>query len=287
MHSFETKARAKINLSLDVMGKRPDGYHTVKMIMQSIELHDKVFIEVVDGGIEVTSDNCWIPSGSENIAFKAAKLIIDRFGIKKGIKIRIEKRIPVAAGLAGGSSDAASVLKGINQMFALDISETELMAMGKQIGADVPYCMKGGTMLAEGIGELLTELTPVQDVNILLVKPKIGVSTAWVYKNLDFEDIIDRPDTEALISAIQGGRLDALAKGMKNVLETVTIPKYGVIREIKTKLLELGAVGSMMSGSGPTVFGIFNNLESMQNAFDKIKSDRWECFLTKTVCGGI
>ncbi|MDF2523238.1 MAG: 4-(cytidine 5-diphospho)-2-C-methyl-D-erythritol kinase [Clostridiales bacterium] len=287
MHSFEAKARAKINLSLDVTGKRPDGYHIVKMIMQSIDLHDNVFIEVADGGIEVTSDCYWLPSGSENIAYKAAKIMFDRFGINKGIKIRIEKRIPVAAGLAGGSTDAAAVLKGINQLFKLDIDESELMIIGKQIGADVPYCIKGGTMLAEGIGEILTELAPLPEVYLVLVKPKIGVSTAWVYKNLNINQELDRPDTEVLITAIKDNRLDVLAKGMKNVLETVTISKYKVIQEIKTKLLELGALGSMMSGSGPTVFGIFDSLDSAQYALDRIKTDRWECFLTKTVSGGI
>jgi 4-diphosphocytidyl-2-C-methyl-D-erythritol kinase len=287
MHSFEAKARAKINLSLDVTGKRPDGYHIVKMIMQSIDLHDNVFIEVADGGIEVTSDCYWLPSGSENIAYKAAKIMFDRFGINKGIKIRIEKRIPVAAGLAGGSTDAAAVLKGINQLFKLDIDESELMIIGKQIGADVPYCIKGGTMLAEGIGEILTELAPLPEVYLVLVKPKIGVSTAWVYKNLNINQELDRPDTEVLITAIKNNRLDVLAKDMKNVLETVTISKYKVIQEIKTKLLELGALGSMMSGSGPTVFGIFDSLDSAQYALDRIKTDRWECFLTKTVSGGI
>jgi 4-diphosphocytidyl-2-C-methyl-D-erythritol kinase len=287
MHSFEAKARAKINLSLDVTGKRPDGYHIVKMIMQSIDLHDNVFIEVAEGGIEVTSDCYWLPSGSENIAYKAAKIMFDRFGINKGIKIRIEKRIPVAAGLAGGSTDAAAVLKGINQLFKLDIDESELMIIGKQIGADVPYCIKGGTMLAEGIGEILTELAPLPEVYLVLVKPKIGVSTAWVYKNLNINQELDRPDTEVLITAIKDNRLDVLAKGMKNVLETVTISKYKVIQEIKTKLLELGALGSMMSGSGPTVFGIFDSLDPAQYALDRIKTDRWECFLTKTVSGGI
>lgn len=286
MHSFEAKAQAKINLSLDVTGKRTDGYHSVRMIMQSIELHDNVLIEVTDSGIEVTSDCCYVPSGEENIAFKAAKLMIDCFGIKKGIKIKIEKKIPVAAGLAGGSSDAASVLKGIKELFKLDVKETQLMEIGKLIGADVPYCIKGGTMLAEGIGEKLTELAPFQNIDILLVKPKIGVSTAWVYKNLNIQKIMDRPDTNDLITAIKEGRLDALAKGMKNVLETVTIPKYGVIQEIKTKMLELGALGSMMSGSGPTVFGIFDSPDSAHNAYNKIKNDRWESFLTKTVCGG-
>lgn len=282
MDSIEIKARAKINLSLDVLKKRPDGYHEVKMIMQTIDLCDRVIIDIVDGDIEVTSDSKWIPSGRDNIAYKAAKLIAEEFEISKGVSIKIEKKIPVAAGLAGGSSDAAAVLNGMNQLFSLGLGENELMLLGKQIGADVPYCIKGGTMLAEGIGEILTELKQMQEVNVVLVKPKIGVSTAWVYNNLELDKIMDRPDTDALIVAISNGRVDVLARDMRNVLETVTVGKYGIISEIKSKLVELGALGSMMSGSGPTVFGIFEDIATAQNAYEKIKCDRWECFLTKT-----
>ena len=286
MNSIELKAQAKINLSLDVLRKRPDGYHEVKMIMQTIELHDRVYIDTTDGDIDVVSDCRWVPSGEENIAFKAARLILDTCCIKKGVRIKIDKHIPVAAGLAGGSSDAAAVLKGINELFQLGLQENELMVLGKQIGADVPFCIRGGTMLSEGIGEILTPLVPLKEVDLVLVKPKIGVPTAWVYKNLEIDKIMERPDTERLIENIGEGRIDMLAKGMKNVLETVTIKKYGVIDEIKAKLLELGALGSMMSGSGPTVFGIFSDRISAQNACDRIKSDKWECFLTKTISGG-
>ncbi|MCX7922761.1 MAG: 4-(cytidine 5'-diphospho)-2-C-methyl-D-erythritol kinase [Clostridia bacterium] len=280
---MELEARAKINLSLDVTGKRSDGYHEVRMIMQTIELHDTVCLEIIDSGIEISCDSRWVPSNNDNIAYKAAKLLIEKYDIKSGIKIDIRKRIPVAAGLAGGSTDAAAVMKGMNRLFSLGISQTELMALGKQIGADVPYCIKGGTMLAEGLGEILTELNPLQCLHIVLIKPKIGVSTAWVYKNLNLDIITDRPDTEMLIKAVQDNKISVLAENMKNVLETVTLTKYAVIKEIKDRLVEHGAVGSMMSGSGPSVFGIFKDKQSAEHAYKMLVDDRWDCFLTQTV----
>lgn len=283
MNRIEMKARAKINLSLDVLGKRADGYHDLEMIMQTIELHDKVTIVETDCGIEVLCDHKWVPSGNENIAYKAAELVINELEIKKGLRISIDKKIPVAAGLAGGSSDAAAVLKGMNKLLSLNLTDSDLMKMGKLIGADVPYCIKGGTMLAEGIGERLTELPLLDNIDIVLVKPKIGVSTPWVFKNLNLDIIDKRPNTNLLIEAINNKNLKILAKNMENVLETVTVSKYSIIDEIKLKMLELGAIGSMMSGSGPTVFGIFENSAYAQNAFNKIIDDRWDCFLTQTV----
>jgi 4-diphosphocytidyl-2-C-methyl-D-erythritol kinase len=283
MSSMELKAHAKINLSLDVTEKRSDGYHNLRMIMQTIALYDSVFLEEIPSGIEVLCDHKWAPSGNENIAFKAAEHLFNEYKIKRGIKIKIDKRIPVAAGLAGGSSDAASVLKGINSLFKLDLDDNVLMGLGKKIGADVPYCIKGGTMLAEGIGDILTELPHLEKLDIVLVKPRIGVSTPWVYKNLNLGKIIKRPDTELLLDAIKNKRLDILGENMGNVLETVTIPKHPIIQEIKLKMVELGALGSMMSGSGPSVFGIFKDLASAQNAYNKIKCDRWDSFLTVTV----
>lgn len=282
MDSIELKAKAKINLSLDVLRRRPDGYHDIKMIMQSISIHDRVFLELIPRGIDIVCNCRWVPSNSENIAYKAADLLFKQYNIKSGIRIKIEKNIPVAAGLAGGSSDAAAVLKGVRALFNLDISETEIMSLGKCIGADVPFCLKGGTMLAEGIGEKLTGLAPLHKVDILLVKPKIGVSTAWVYKNLKVEEICERPDTDILISAIKENNISVVASNMKNVLEAVTEKKHVIIREIKEKLVGLGALGSMMSGSGPTVFGIFPDKDTANKAFKAIKCDKWDCFLTET-----
>lgn len=282
MASTELPAYAKINLSLDVLKKREDGYHELKMIMQSIELHDVVAIETAGTGIALSCDSKWVPSDMENIAGKAALLIAGKYGITDGLKIRIKKNIPVAAGLAGGSADAAAVLKGINDLFSLGIGKSDLMAMGKQIGADVPFCIAGGTRLAEGIGEKLTALADFKGVDLVLLKPKIGVSTAWVYKNLDVGKIDNRPDTEMLINALSGGDIETVAANMKNVLEGVTIPKYKTVREAKDRLLELGAAGSMMSGSGPTVFGIFSDRQKAEKAYEGAKDSRWDRFLSST-----
>lgn len=284
MDSICIKARAKINLSLDVLGKREDGYHDVRMIMQSISLHDKVFLETLDERcIKVSCDKRWVPSNSDNIAYKAAAVLMDKYNISKGLSIKIVKKIPVAAGLAGGSADAAAVLRGMNELFSLNLKNDELMQLGKSVGADIPFCIKGGTMLAEGIGEVLTDIKPLKNVNIVLVKPRISVSTAWVYKNLDIGKITSRPDTDFLISLIEKNDIQNLAKNMVNVLEAVTINKHGVITEIKDRLVELGALGSMMSGSGPTVFGIFENRATAEKAYDNIsRNNRWECNLTET-----
>ncbi len=283
MNFLKLKARAKVNLSLDVLRKRPDGYHDVKMIMQTISLYDMISLEPIPKGIEVECECRWVPSDSENIAYKAAELLIREYRINSGIRIKIEKKIPVAAGLAGGSSDAAAVLKGMDILYNLNIGGSKIMSLGRCIGADVPFCLKGGTMLAEGVGEVLSELGPLPKVHIVLVKPKIGVSTAWVYKNLELGDIKERPDTDLLISAVKGREIDVIAKNMKNVLEYVTKKKYAVIGEIKEKLVRLGALGSVMSGSGPAVFGVFKDKRAARRAFEAIKCDRWDCFLTETI----
>jgi 4-diphosphocytidyl-2-C-methyl-D-erythritol kinase len=284
MNSVKLIARGKINLSLDVLAKRPDNYHELKMIMQTIDICDTVTLESTKGGIEVSCNNRWVPCGPGNIAYKAAELLKSKYAINSGVRITIDKRIPVAAGLAGGSSDAAAVIKGMNLLFSLGLGDVELMDTGKVIGADVPYCIKGGTMLAEGIGEILTSLKPLGRVDIVLIKPKIGLSTAWVYKNLNISEIADRPDTGMLIQAISNSNVSTLAKNMKNVLETVSIRKHEIIKKAKERLLELGALGSMMSGSGPTVFGIFSDRPSAERAFNAAKDSMWKCYLTQTVC---
>ncbi|GAE88562.1 4-(cytidine 5'-diphospho)-2-C-methyl-D-erythritol kinase [Acetivibrio straminisolvens] len=283
MKSISLNAHAKINLSLDVIRKRQDGYHDVRMIMQSIDLHDEVVVETRDTGIEVECDKPWVPGGKDNIAYKAANLMMERYKIESGVGIKIYKRIPVAAGLAGGSADAAAVIKGMNELFSLNLNEAELMNIGKQVGADVPFCIKGGTMLSEGIGEKLTKIPSFQGVDIVLVKPKVGVSTAWVYNNLKLDKISSRPDTDLLIKAISEKDIGCLAQNMGNVLETVTIEKYEVINDIKNELLRLGALGSMMSGSGPSVFGIFENGKKACLAYESLKDGEWECFMTQTI----
>lgn len=285
MSTLELQARAKINLSLDVTGKRPDGYHDLRMIMQTVELHDTVSLEAIDEGIEVLCDSPYVPCDSGNIAWKAANMLIEKYNIHTGIRIKIKKVIPVAAGMAGGSTNAAAVLKGINELFALNLTDETLMKHGRELGADVPYCIKGGTMLAEGIGDELTELGKFQKVPLVILKPRIGVSTAWVYKNLELESISERPDTALLVKAVIENDVFTLAKNMKNVLETVTIPKYNVVAQAKRELIRLGAEGSMMSGSGPSVFGIFKTWEKAQLAYYKLKLQKykWDCYLTNTI----
>lgn len=284
MPSLEMDANAKINLSLDVLRKRDDGYHDLRMIMQSVELHDTVLLETGGSGIRVDCDSRWVRGDCSNTAYKAAALIMDKHGVKSGLKIRIIKRIPVAAGMAGGSADAAAVLKGLNRMFSLGLETAGLMTLGRQIGADVPYCVAGGTMLAEGTGELLTPLKPFQGVNLVILKPKIGVSTAWAFKNLDLGKPLDRPDTELLTAAVENGDIEAVAANMKNVLESVTIPRYGVVDEARRRLTELGALGSMMSGSGPSVFGIFAGRDGAAAAGEAASRDiRWDCHVTYTI----
>lgn len=285
MKVLEVPAFAKINLSLDIVKKREDGYHDLSMIMQTVMLHDTVLLEAIPRGIRLECKCSWVPKDGTNIAWKAASLLMEQCGIKSGVKIKIIKRIPVAAGLAGGSTDAAAVLRGLNKLFLLGLDKEELRILGKRLGADIPYCIDGGTMLAEGIGERLTALPDFKNVDIVIIKPKIGVSTAWVYGNLEISKIqeTDRPDTKQLIQALSQRDIKTVAQQMKNVLEKVTIPRYGIIQEAKDKLLESGALGSMMSGSGSAVFGIFPDSISAAAAYGKLAMDsRWQCILTKT-----
>lgn len=277
------EAHAKINLSLDVINKREDGYHNLKMIMQTVKLHDTIFIQKIPSGVEIDCVASFVPNNNTNIACKAAEAMISKYNLNAGVKIKIDKRIPVAAGLAGGSSDAAAVIKGINSLFKLGIGEKELMEVGSTIGADVPYCIKGGTALAEGIGEKLTQLPLLSDIPILIIKPKIGVSTAWVYKNLNLDNVICRPDTESIITAIKNKDIRFIAKNMQNILESVTIQKHPIIESIKNSMLEKGAIGSMMSGSGPSVFGIFDDMDKAKKAFEIMKKSMNECILTHTL----
>jgi 4-diphosphocytidyl-2-C-methyl-D-erythritol kinase len=275
-------APAKINLSLDVLGKREDGYHTLQMIMQTVQLHDTISIHKIPYDVEIKCEAPYVPNNSSNIAYKAATAMIDKYGLKTGVRIEINKNIPVAAGLAGGSTDAAAVLKGINSLFDLGLEQNDLMLLGKTIGADVPYCIMGGTALAEGIGEQLTVLPELGNIPVLLVKPRIGVSTAWVYKNLNLSKVNKRPDTEKLISALAARDIKTLAANMVNVLESVTLERYPVIDKIKKELLKYGALGSMMSGSGPTVLGLFDDTAKAEYALNKFKNSRHECIFTYT-----
>lgn len=286
MNRISLKAMAKINLGLDVVGKRPDGYHELRMVMQMINLYDKVNIEKTPkNGIQVETNLSFLPVNENNIVYKAAKLLMDEFHIQDGVKISLEKHIPVAAGMAGGSSDGAAVLFGMNRLFNLRLNKRELMARGVRLGADVPYCLLRTTALSEGIGEILTTLKPMPDCTIVVAKPAVSVSTKTVFGKLKLDEIRQHPDIDAIVRAINDGDLEAIADHMGNVLETVTIRDYPVIGEIKELMKTMGARGALMSGSGPTVFGIFDDEAAAKNVWSALKNGSLarQVFLTRPV----
>ena len=268
------KAYGKINLGLDVLRRREDGYHDVRMIMQTVGIFDRVdLIWKEEPGIQVETNLYYLPTNENNLVYKAAKLLMDEFQVQEGLLIRLRKFIPVAAGMAGGSSDAAAVLFGVNKMFRLGLTTEELMQRGVKIGADVPYCILRGTALSEGIGEVLTSLPPVPQCQVLVAKPGINVSTKFVYENLHANDLRpeQHPDIDGMIRAIKAQDLQGIADKLGNVLETVTVKEYPVIQEIKDKMVEFGAIGSLMSGSGPSVFGLFTNPKAAQQAYEELR----------------
>lgn len=270
------KTPAKINLTLDVTGKLENGYHTLSMIMQSIDVCDELSFEKTADETILFSMNKDLPDkipAEKNLVYKAAKLMKDTFKIDGGFKIHLTKNIPAAAGLAGGSSDCAATLIGINELCGLGLDIEKLCEIGVKLGADVPFCIRKGTMLAEGIGEILTPLTPLTGIPVLLIKPNISISTPYVYKHLKLNELDYHPDNKAVISYIKDNNIKKIAASLSNVLETVTIPENPIIAELKRYLTENGAIGSLMSGSGPTTFGIFENMETAKKAYDKAKAD--------------
>ena len=272
MDKMELKALGKINLGLDVLGKRPDGYHDVRMVMQTIYLYDQITItKRKESGIGLSTNLFYLPVNENNLAYRAAKLLMDEFEIRSGVDIFLEKHIPVAAGMAGGSSNAAAVLYGINRMFDLGLSMEELMKRGVSLGADVPYCIMRGTVLAEGIGEILTPLPPMPRCQIVVAKPPVSVSTKMVYEKIDSRRIVEHPDIDGIIEGLKEGDVTKIASRMGNVLEQVTVEEYPVIDKIKKLMDEGGAKGAMMSGSGPTVFGIFTEKSLAKKAALKIR----------------
>ena len=274
MNQMRLKALAKINLGLDVLRRKEDGYHEVKMIMQTINLHDQIHMKKIEEDeIKIRTNLYYLPNNENNLAYKAAKMLKDEFNLPGGVSINLKKVIPVAAGMAGGSSDAAAVLFGMNKMYGLKLSMQELMDRGVKLGADVPYCIMRGTALAEGIGEKLTKLPAMPKCHILIAKPPINVSTKFVYENLHANDLKpeDHPPVDIQIEALKEGDLEKLVANMGNVLERVTVPAYPVIDEIKQLMMENGALGAMMSGSGPTVFGIFTSYTKAKEAYEKIE----------------
>ena len=252
----EAEGHAKINLTLDILGRRADGYHEVAMVMQSLALHDTVVLERAAQGISLSIDRADLPADEKNLAYRAAKLVIETCGLSSGVSIRLTKRIPIAAGLAGGSADAAAVLRGMNELFSLSLGDAELCALGARLGSDIPFTLLGGTMLAEGRGEKLRRLPDFPATPVVLAKPPVSVSTAWAYQAYDAQESPEHPDNAAVERALAAGSREDAATHLYNVLERVTISKYGIVSRYKEQMKEAGAIASMMSGSGPTVFGL-------------------------------
>ena len=281
MDKLQLKAYGKINLGLDVIRKRPDGYHDLDMIMQMVDVYDDVIIEKKAGEeIVVKADAAVLSNGKDNLAYMAAKMLFDEFGIKSGVEITIHKRIPIAGGMAGGSSDCATTLIGINEMFNLGLSKQQLMERGVKLGADVPYCVLGGTAIARGIGEVFTPLPTPPQCHVIIAKPPISVSTAYVYGHIRPDEITKRPDIEQMTLAIKEQDLNKLSDLLYNVMEEVT-----VIEKLKSIMLENGALNSIMSGSGPTVFGLFDDREKAQAAMKALDSKELteQLYLTKFI----
>lgn len=286
MKSIKLKAYGKINLGLDVLGKRDDGYHDLDMIMQSVDLYDEITITKNNSGeITVKTNTDKIPNDKSNLTYKAAKLLMEEFGVEKGVEIEIQKNIPISGGMAGGSTDCAAVLRGINKLFKLKLSDEKLMARGVRLGADVPFCILGKTARAEGIGEVLTPIKNRMKGYIVLAKPPISVSTGFVYGRIDKVKVKHKPNTETMVEALKENDLQTLADSICNVLEEVTIPDYPIVQEIKDMMIKDGALNAMMTGSGPTVFGLFDSKDKAIEAIDHLnKSDMLEqLYLAKFV----
>ena len=280
---MKIKAYAKINIALDVVGKRKDGYHLLRMIMQAIDLYDTIEIEKIDSGINLKCNKHYVPTDERNLAYKAAKLFKETYSITEGVDITLDKNIPVSAGLAGGSTDAAGVLKLMNKIFDVNADDDELKVLGLKLGADVPYCISGGTALCEGVGEQITQLKQFKDKILILIKPPFGVSTKEVYKNFDLSRVIFHPRIEELIEKMESDDIYFVANNMKNLLENVTLKKHRVISSIKEEVKLNGSIGTMMSGSGPTVFAFFDDMLKAQICYDNMKKKYKDVFITRTI----
>ena len=272
MNTFRIKAYAKINLGLDVLRRRPDGYHEVKMIMQTVDLYDDLeFTKLAEDEIRIFTDKEELPADQGNLIWRAAARMKELYQISEGVSVKLTKRIPIAAGMAGGSADAAATIHAMDALFSLGLSLEEKQKIGVKLGADIPYCLMGGTALSEGIGEILTKLPDVPKAKLVIAKPDLDVSTKFVYGNLHLDEVTDHPDIDGMVQAIRNHDLYGITDRMGNVLESVTCPAYPVIDEIKAQMMKNGAVNAMMSGSGPTVFGIFDDPEKAEFARDQLK----------------
>ncbi|MBQ8597835.1 MAG: 4-(cytidine 5'-diphospho)-2-C-methyl-D-erythritol kinase [Lachnospiraceae bacterium] len=275
MDCITRKAYAKINLGLDVLRRREDGYHEVKMIMQTVDIWDVLtFRRSEVPGITLTVNREELPTSKDNLIYRAAELVMQQYEIEDGVIISLEKNIPIAAGMAGGSTDAAAVFHGLNELFALEMTLEEMQKLGVKIGADVPYCIMGGTALSEGIGEILSPLPAPPRCVLVVAKPDINVSTKFVYENLHANELKVHPDIDGMIEAIKNQSLAGITERMGNVLETVTVKEYPIIDEIKSLMKQAGAENALMSGSGPTVFGIFTEEAAAKEAARLIKEKK-------------
>lgn len=286
MDKIVTKAYAKINLGLDVLRRREDGYHEVKMVMQTVDLYDVLLVsKKEEDTITISTQREEIPVNEDNLIYKAIKLMKDLYGFEGGVHVELVKNIPIAAGMAGGSTDAAAAMRAVNELFELNRPVEELEKHAVKIGADVPYCIQGGTVLSEGIGEVLTKLPNAPQCILLIAKPDIMVSTKYVYENLNLPELKKHPDIDLMVEAIREGDAEKMLEPMDNVLATVTEEKYGIIKEIKQTMKRNGAIKAMMSGSGPTVFGIFETMVQAATAFDAIKEKDLarEIFISKFI----
>lgn len=281
------RSAAKLNLSLDVTGKLPNGYHAMKMVMCSVSLYDRIGIRLTPGReVRAKCNLHYIPTDERNIACRAARLFLDTVGeTQTGAFLTIDKRIPVGAGMAGGSTNAAAVLRGLNELTGAALPAEQLAQLGLQLGSDVPYCLMGGAALAEGQGEILTPLPPVPDCHVLICKPHFPISTATLFARLDCKKIRCRPNTDALVEALQAGSVEQLARHMYNIFEDVLPPRFGAIGEIKTQMLSRGALGAIMTGTGSAVFGLFSDAEAAKAAHAVLRADYKDCFLASPVHG--
>lgn len=272
MNQIVIKAMAKVNLGLDVLRRLENGYHEVKMVMQTVDLYDELTVKKEETkDITITSNTGELPLNEDNLIYKAAKLLFEKAGCVQGVSVHLNKNIPIAAGMAGGSTDAAATLLALNALLEFGFSKEELAKIGVKIGADVPYCIYGGTYLSEGIGEVLSKLPDAPDCYIVIAKPPIGVSTKYVYENLHIETVKEHPDMDGMVDAIKQNSLQGVVNKMGNVLETVTIKRYPEIAKMKQCLLDNGAMNALMSGSGPTVFGIFTEKETAHKALEELE----------------
>ncbi|MDO4292458.1 MAG: 4-(cytidine 5'-diphospho)-2-C-methyl-D-erythritol kinase [Eubacteriales bacterium] len=286
METIQLRAYAKINLGLDVLRRRPDGYHEVRMVMQTVGIWDELeFERIGEDVIRISADMQELPVNENNLIYRAVKRMKAMYGIREGVSVRLRKKIPVAAGMAGGSADAAAAIHAVDRLFGLGLSLAEKQAVGVRLGADVPYCLMGGTALAEGIGEVLTALPDTPGARLVVAKPNLNVSTKFVYENLHAERLSRHPDIDGMVESIRKGSLQGVTERMGNVLETVTCRSYPIIGQMKGLLMENGAMNALMSGSGPTVFGVFSEGERARQAYDAMEKSGLarQLFLTEFV----